>query len=132
GPRPRRGGNPHVPGDVERPLLAGDLVAGQEPVHDPDRDRELPVRVHDAVAAADGGERAGDRADPPPLHRVPALLRRGCRGRRGEGMTLRRALGVAAADLYHQAWRLLIVNTLLGAGLVLVMLACSALRSAIL
>jgi hypothetical protein len=47
-------------------------------------------------------------------------------------MTLRRALGVAAADLYHQAWRLLILNTLLGSSLVLVVLASVAVRGAFL
>ena len=40
-------------------------------------------------------------------------------------MTLARALGVAASDLYHQAWRLVILNTLLGLALVLVVLAKS-------
>jgi hypothetical protein len=45
-------------------------------------------------------------------------------------MTLRRALGVAAVDLYHQAWRLIILNTLLGVGLVLVVLASVAVRGA--
>jgi hypothetical protein len=47
-------------------------------------------------------------------------------------MTLRRAFGVAAADLYHQAWRLLILNLLLGAGLILVVLASIAVRAALL
>ena len=47
-------------------------------------------------------------------------------------MTLGRALGVAAADLYHQAWRLVILNTLLGLGLVLVVLASVAVRGAFL
>ena len=47
-------------------------------------------------------------------------------------MTLRRALGVAASDLYHQAWRLLILNTLLGASLLLVVLASIAVRPAVL
>jgi hypothetical protein len=47
-------------------------------------------------------------------------------------MTLRRALGVAATDLYHQAWRLLILNVLLGAGLLLVVLASVAVRGAFL
>jgi hypothetical protein len=47
-------------------------------------------------------------------------------------MTLRRALGVAAADLYHQAWRLLILNTLLGFSLVLIVLASVAVRGAFL
>jgi hypothetical protein len=32
-------------------------------------------------------------------------------------MTLRRAFGVAATDLYHQAWRLMVLNVLLGAAL---------------
>lgn len=47
-------------------------------------------------------------------------------------MTLRRAFGVAAADLYHQAWRLIILNTLLGLGLVLIVLASIAVRGAFL
>jgi hypothetical protein len=47
-------------------------------------------------------------------------------------MTLRRAFGVAAADLYHQAWRLVILNTLLGLGLVLIVLASIAVRGAFL
>jgi hypothetical protein len=47
-------------------------------------------------------------------------------------MTLRGALGVAAADLYHQAWRLIILNTLLGASIVLVVLASMAVRVAML
>lgn len=46
-------------------------------------------------------------------------------------MTLRRAFGVAAADLYHQAWRLIILNTLLGAAVVIVVLASVAVRPAI-
>ena len=45
-------------------------------------------------------------------------------------MSLGRALGVAAADLYHQAWRLVILNTLLGLGLVLIVLASIAVRGA--
>jgi hypothetical protein len=47
-------------------------------------------------------------------------------------MTLRRALGAAAADLYHQAWRLMILNTLLGFGVVVVVLASIAVRGAFL
>ena len=47
-------------------------------------------------------------------------------------MSLGRALGVAAADLYHQAWRLVILNTLLALGLVLVVLASIAVRPALL
>jgi len=47
-------------------------------------------------------------------------------------VTLRRALGVAAADLYHQAWRLVILNTLLGAAVVLVVLASIAAPAAVL
>jgi hypothetical protein len=46
-------------------------------------------------------------------------------------MTLRRALGVAASDLYHQAWRLVILNTLLGVGVLLVVLASIAVRGAL-
>jgi hypothetical protein len=45
-------------------------------------------------------------------------------------LSLSRALGVAAADLYHQAWRLVILNTLLGFGLVLIVLASIAVRGA--
>jgi hypothetical protein len=45
-------------------------------------------------------------------------------------LSLGRALGVAAADLYHQAWRLVILNTLLGLGLVLIVLASIAVRGA--
>jgi hypothetical protein len=47
-------------------------------------------------------------------------------------LSLGRALGVAAADLYHQAWRLVILNTLLGLGVVLVVLASVAVRPALL
>jgi hypothetical protein len=47
-------------------------------------------------------------------------------------MTLARALGVAASDLYHQAWRLVILNTLLGIWLVLIVLASIAVRPALL
>ena len=47
-------------------------------------------------------------------------------------MTLRRALGVAATDLYHQAWRLMILNVLLGAAVILVVAASVAVRPAIL
>jgi hypothetical protein len=47
-------------------------------------------------------------------------------------VTLRRALGVAAADLYHQAWRLLVLNLLLGVTLLLVVLASIAVRPALL
>jgi hypothetical protein len=47
-------------------------------------------------------------------------------------MTLGRALGVAAADLYHQAWRLVILNTLLGLGVVLIVFATIAMRGAFL
>jgi len=46
-------------------------------------------------------------------------------------MTLRQALGAAASDLYHQAWRLIILNTLLGAVLIAVVLAALAVRPAI-
>jgi hypothetical protein len=45
-------------------------------------------------------------------------------------MTLRRALGVAASDLYHQAWRLLILNAALGAALFAVVVASIAMRGA--
>jgi hypothetical protein len=47
-------------------------------------------------------------------------------------LSLGRALGVAAADLYHQAWRLVILNTLLALGLVLVAVASIAVRPALL
>jgi hypothetical protein len=41
-------------------------------------------------------------------------------------MRLRTALGVAAADLYHQSWRLVVLNVLLGTVLVLIVLASIA------
>jgi hypothetical protein len=41
-------------------------------------------------------------------------------------MSLRTALGVAAADLYHQSWRLVVLNTLLGSVIVLIVLASLA------
>jgi hypothetical protein len=47
-------------------------------------------------------------------------------------MSLPRALGVAAVDLYHQSWRLVVLNALLGAVLVGVVLASLAIRPAIL
>jgi hypothetical protein len=47
-------------------------------------------------------------------------------------MTLRRAFAVAAADAYHQAWRLIVLNTLLGLSVFVVVLAAFALRPAIL
>ena len=47
-------------------------------------------------------------------------------------MSLRRALGVAATDLYHQAWRLIALNVILGASLLAVVLASIAVRQAIL
>jgi hypothetical protein len=43
-------------------------------------------------------------------------------------MKLRTALGVAAADLYHQSWRLVVLNALLGAVVVSVVLASLAAR----
>jgi hypothetical protein len=45
-------------------------------------------------------------------------------------LTLRSAFGFAATDLYHQAWRLVILNSLLGLGLVLIVLASIAVRGA--
>jgi hypothetical protein len=47
-------------------------------------------------------------------------------------MTLRRALGFAASDLYHQAWRLIVLNVLLGGAVLAVVFASLAVRSAIL
>lgn len=41
-------------------------------------------------------------------------------------MRLRAALGVAAADLYHQSWRLAVLNVLLGTVIVLIALASIA------
>lgn len=46
-------------------------------------------------------------------------------------MRLRTALGVAAADLYHQSWRLVVLNLLLGAVLIGVVLATLAVRAAL-
>jgi hypothetical protein len=44
-------------------------------------------------------------------------------------MSLRTALGVAAADLYHQSWRLVVLNALLGAVVVSVVLASFSVRA---
>jgi hypothetical protein len=44
-------------------------------------------------------------------------------------MTLASSLRVAATDLYHQAWRLLILNTILGGVLVAAIVASFAVRS---
>jgi hypothetical protein len=41
-------------------------------------------------------------------------------------MRLRTALGVAAADLYHQSWRLVVLNVLLGTVVILIVLASIA------
>jgi hypothetical protein len=46
-------------------------------------------------------------------------------------MSLPRALGVAAVDLYHHSWRLVVLNVLLGSVLVGVVLASLAIRPAI-
>jgi hypothetical protein len=46
-------------------------------------------------------------------------------------MTLASSLRVAATDLYHQAWRLLILNTILGAVLVAAIIASFVVRSAL-
>jgi hypothetical protein len=47
-------------------------------------------------------------------------------------MSLARALGIAATDLYHQSWRLIVLNALLAAVLAGVILASVAIRSALL
>jgi hypothetical protein len=46
-------------------------------------------------------------------------------------MSLGRALGTAATDLYHQSWRLIVLNALLAAVLVGVILASLAIRPAL-
>jgi uncharacterized membrane protein len=46
-------------------------------------------------------------------------------------MSLVRAFGAAAADLYHQSWRLVVLNLLLGAILIAVLLAGLAVRPAL-
>jgi hypothetical protein len=46
-------------------------------------------------------------------------------------MSLARALGIAATDLYHQSWRLIVLNALLAAVLVGVILASLAIRPAL-
>jgi hypothetical protein len=47
-------------------------------------------------------------------------------------MSLARALGIAATDLYHQSWRLIVLNALLAAVLAGVILASLAIRPALL
>jgi hypothetical protein len=44
-------------------------------------------------------------------------------------MRLRTALGVAAADLYHQSWRLVVLNALFGAVVLSVVLASISMRA---
>jgi hypothetical protein len=46
-------------------------------------------------------------------------------------MRLRTALGVAAVDLYHQSWRLVVLNVFLGAVLLGVVLATVTVRAAV-
>jgi hypothetical protein len=46
-------------------------------------------------------------------------------------MSLARALGIAATDLYHQSWRLIVLNALLAAVLVGVILASLAIHPAL-
>jgi hypothetical protein len=46
-------------------------------------------------------------------------------------MTLRRALEAALSDLYHQAWRMVILNVFLGVAVVVVVLATLAARPAL-
>jgi hypothetical protein len=46
-------------------------------------------------------------------------------------MSLSRAFGVAASDLYHQSWRLIVLNLALGAVVLGVVLASLAVRAAI-
>jgi hypothetical protein len=46
-------------------------------------------------------------------------------------MSLARALGIAATDLYHQSWRLIVLNALLATVLVGVILASVAIRPAL-
>ena len=47
-------------------------------------------------------------------------------------MSIARALGIAATDLYHQSWRLIVLNALLGSILVGVILVSLAIRPAML
>ena len=47
-------------------------------------------------------------------------------------MSLARALGIAAKDLYHQSWRLIVLNALLAAVLLGVLIASLAIRPALL
>jgi hypothetical protein len=46
-------------------------------------------------------------------------------------MTLKRSLQLAAVDLYHHAWRLVILNVLLGTAIVIVVFATLAVRPAV-
>ena len=112
----RGGHDPAVPGHVERVLLGADHPAGRVEVHAADRHLDLHRRVQHAVAGADGGERDRDPAGGARLRALPALLHRR-RGRGGgEGMTsASTALWAALADLYHQSWRLVLLNAALSA-----------------
>src|SRR5207302_6931165 len=96
GTRRRGGGDSHVPGSLERPLLARRPVAGGVAAHDSARARVLPAGLYDTLARPDGRQRRRDPADPDSLRPLPAVLRRRRRSLGSEGMKLRTALGVAA------------------------------------
>ena len=90
------------------------LLQDKSAVHDSTRYCALPVRLPTFWPPLMAASVVAILPDPRDLRPLPAVLRRRRRRGGGEGMTLRRALGVAANDLYHQAWRLMVLNVLLG------------------
>src|SRR5205823_6494707 len=115
-----RARHPPVPGHMERLLLAPDpLRTGQpQPLHAPARAGGAALQLRDAVARDLGRRRHRHSPHPRHLSRFPAILRVRRRLGGSEGMSARRALGLALADLYRNSWRLVPVNAALGAVLV--------------
>src|SRR5665811_1261398 len=132
----RRGGDPDLPGHVERLLLPAHPAPGPGPLHAPDRAPLLQdrgrLRHHLPAAHGHGGD--GHPADRGPLRLLPALLRRGDRRHRSEGLAVAEqparapaaprlggALRGAAIDFYFNSWRLVPANLAWSAGLVAIL-----------
>ncbi|CAA9560127.1 MAG: ABC transporter, permease protein 2 (cluster 1, maltose/g3p/polyamine/iron), partial [uncultured Thermomicrobiales bacterium] len=81
-----RGGGLRVPGEVERLLRPADLPQRPQQVHDVARAGHVQVGLRHAVGALDGGLGDPDAADDRALLPGPALLHRGHRDHRPEGL----------------------------------------------
>src|SRR5205814_1509831 len=130
GPRGRR--DPGVPGHVERFLLGEPDPAVAAPLDGAGRRRAVLVPVRDVMERPDGGEDDRARAGRDRLPVLPAVLRRRCRVRGSQGMTVRAALRSALVETYRCSWRLLLVNTALTAAIGMVVLIVSTLPLALL